>query len=167
MFERLKSVVTSPSSGDLEGITNNSSDTTQPELQNVSGLSWDLRIQCFTLAFILSMICSFLATPLLVAHKFTGFAVMVSMGGVISLLSTCFLSGPVKQLKKMFEPTRIIASIVYILMIVLTFIAGLVMQNVLLAVICTVGQYISMAWYSLSYIPYARDMLLRCFGRCF
>jgi hypothetical protein len=169
MFERLKTVVGSSSSSDLEGITTNSgnSDTTQTEQQNVNGLSWDLRVQCFILAFMLSMICSFLGTPLLVSGKFTGFAVMVSLGGVISLLSTCFLSGPIKQIKKMFEPTRIVASLVYILMIVLTFIAGLVMQNVLLAVICTGGQYIAMAWYSLSYIPYAREMLLRCFGRCF
>uniref|UniRef100_A0A914XUR6 Vesicle transport protein n=1 Tax=Panagrolaimus superbus TaxID=310955 RepID=A0A914XUR6_9BILA len=166
MFERLKTVVGSSSSSDLEA-TNNSNDTTQPEIQNVNGLSWDLRVQCFILAFMLSMICSFLGTPLLVSGKFTGFAVMVSLGGIISLLSTCFLSGPIKQLKKMFEPTRIVASLIYILMIILTFIAGLVMQNVLLAVICTGGQYIAMAWYSLSYIPYAREMLLRCFGRCF
>lgn len=71
---------------------------------------------------------------------------MVSLGGVISLISTCFLTGPIKQLKKMFEPTRLIATIVYILMIVLTLIAGLVMKNVPLAVIATVGQYIAMAW---------------------
>lgn len=78
-----------------------------------------------------------------------------------------------KQLKSMFEMTRLIATLVYILMIVLTLVAGLVLRNPPLALICVLGQYLvsssrpalilvlndgfqAMAWYSISYIPYAR-----------
>ncbi|MEE6520765.1 hypothetical protein FKM82_018709, partial [Ascaphus truei] len=40
------------------------------------------------------------------------FAVFYTLGNIAALSSTCFLMGPVKQLKKMFEPTRLIATIV-------------------------------------------------------
>ncbi|KAI1721574.1 got1/Sft2-like family domain-containing protein [Ditylenchus destructor] len=111
------------------------------------------------------MICSILGSPLIFAGKLTGFAVMVSLGSVISIISTFFLSGPVKQLKKMFEPVRIIATLIYIVMIIFTLIAGLVLKNPPLALICIIGQYLAMAWYSLSYIPFARQMVSGCFGK--
>lgn len=38
--------------------------------------------------------------------------------------STCFLMGPVKQIKKMFSSSRIIATIIALAMIVLTLVAA-------------------------------------------
>ncbi|KAG8506020.1 Vesicle transport protein SFT2A [Galemys pyrenaicus] len=40
------------------------------------------------------------------------FAVLYTLGNLAALASTCFLMGPVKQLKKMFEPTRLLATVV-------------------------------------------------------
>lgn len=76
---------------------------------------------------------------------------------------TFFLSGPLKQLKKMFEPTRLVATLVFLAMIVLTLVAGLILRNPVLALICIIAQYLAMAWYSLSYIPYARYLFIRSF----
>ncbi|KAE9551421.1 hypothetical protein FO519_005376 [Halicephalobus sp. NKZ332] len=166
MFSRLKSAFNPGSAEDPEaggsGIDGIASD-----LQDASNTSWDLRIMKFTLCFALSLICSFLGSPLLISGKFTGFGVMVSLGAVLSLISTCFLSGPRKQFRSMFAPTRLIATTVYIVFIVMTFIAGLVLKNSALAIICIGGQYVAMAWYSLSYVPYARETVLRIFGNCF
>ncbi|NWY37107.1 SFT2B protein, partial [Sylvia atricapilla] len=40
------------------------------------------------------------------------FAVFYTLGNIASIGSTMFLMGPMKQLKRMFEPTRLIATIV-------------------------------------------------------
>ncbi|KAI1728982.1 got1/Sft2-like family domain-containing protein [Ditylenchus destructor] len=168
MFGRLQRVVNpTPSSSDPEtqsqqGLTSEASNSLFDE---ITTLSWETRLYCFAGCFILSMICSILGSPLIFAGKLTGFAVMVSLGSVISIISTFFLSGPVKQLKKMFEPVRIIATLIYIVMIIFTLIAGLVLKNPPLALICIIGQYLAMAWYSLSYIPFARQMVSGCFGK--
>jgi len=42
------------------------------------------------------------------------FAIMYSFGNIISICSSFFLAGPYTQLKKMFAPTRAIATIIYL-----------------------------------------------------
>ncbi|KHJ88404.1 SFT2-like protein [Oesophagostomum dentatum] len=81
---------------------------------------------------------------------------MSSIGAILSLASTCFLMGPVGQCKKMFDKSRWLASLFYVGFIALALIAGLVLKNAPLALVSIGGQYVAMAWYSLSYIPYAR-----------
>ncbi|VDO63432.1 unnamed protein product [Heligmosomoides polygyrus] len=93
---------------------------------------------------------------LLLLTKLNGFCIMSSIGAMLSLSSTCFLMGPVGQCKKMFDESRWLASLFYVGFIALALIAGLVLQNAPLALISIAGQYVAMAWYSLSYIPYAR-----------
>ncbi|KAH7727809.1 Vesicle transport protein [Aphelenchoides avenae] len=158
MFDRFRRLG-DPETQSQDGLTN--------ETNNLTSLSWETRLYCFAGCLILSLVCSFLGSPLLFAGKMSGFAVMVSLGSIISIIGTFFLAGPMKQLKSMFEMTRLIATLVYILMIVLTLVAGLVLRNPPLALICVLGQYLAMAWYSISYIPYARQMVGSCFGKCF
>ncbi|CAD5211585.1 unnamed protein product [Bursaphelenchus xylophilus] len=160
MFDRLRSQSTS----DVEV---NGAQPAAGESQRVTDLSWELRVYCFIGCFILSMVCSLLGSPFIFAGKLTEFAVMVSLGSIISIGGTFFLSGPLNQLKKMFEPTRLVATLIYILMIILTLITGLLLRNGVLAVLCIIGQYLAMGWYSLSYIPYAREVLWSFFNRCF
>uniref|UniRef100_A0AC34RPT8 Vesicle transport protein n=1 Tax=Panagrolaimus sp. JU765 TaxID=591449 RepID=A0AC34RPT8_9BILA len=167
MFGRLKTTLGGNSNMDAENLGGNSLNGVANDIQDATSLSWELRVTYFALCFALSMICSFLGSPLLFTGKFTGFGIMVSLGAVLSLISTCFLSGPKKQLRKMFEPTRLIATVVYLVFIILTFVAGFVFKSGPLALICIVGQYIAMAWYSISYIPYARETVIRICGNCF
>jgi hypothetical protein len=132
----------------------------------LTDLSWELRLYCFAGCLILSIIASILGAPFLFYAKYSEFAVMVSLGSIISIVGTFFLSGPMKQLKNMFDPTRLIATIIYLIMIVLTLVAGIVLRNPILAIICIVGQYAAMIWYSISFIPFARETLIGCFGKC-
>ncbi|CAB3408993.1 unnamed protein product [Caenorhabditis bovis] len=128
-----------------------------------TGMSWEIRVQCFIGLFVLSVIASLCGSFLLVRTKITGFCIMTSFSAILSLSSTCFLMGPIGQIKKMFDKSRWIASTIYLLMIASTLISGLYLNNSALAITCTIGQYIAMAWYSLSYIPYAREALARVF----
>uniref|UniRef100_A0A914X202 Vesicle transport protein n=1 Tax=Plectus sambesii TaxID=2011161 RepID=A0A914X202_9BILA len=136
------------------------------DINDATTLSWNTRLQAFAGFFALGLICSLLGSLLLVKAKLTGFCVLTSLGSILSLASTTFLMGPFKQLKKMFDPVRLVATIVYIGMIVLTVVAGLVWKSPPLAFIFVIGQYVAMAWYSLSYIPYARDAVSRCVCAC-
>ncbi|VDN58100.1 unnamed protein product [Dracunculus medinensis] len=151
---------------------------------NETSLSFDLRLMCFIGLLILSLICSFSGNALLFTGRVTGFCVMVSLGSILSLVGkfikislffflffisfcfyfrTFFLMGPVKQLKKMFEHGRFIASLLYLISIFLTLFAGLILSNALLAFLLVIFQYLAMIWYSLSYIPMAQYAFLSNF----
>lgn len=78
-----------------------------------------------------------------------------------------FLMGPVKQIKRMFQKTRIIVTIIFLSAIVMTLISALVLKNVWLVLIFIIIQYCAFFWYSLSYVPYGRKLVTGLFKRCF
>uniref|UniRef100_A0A1I8NP16 Vesicle transport protein n=1 Tax=Stomoxys calcitrans TaxID=35570 RepID=A0A1I8NP16_STOCA len=78
-------------------------------------------------------------------------------GSIMTQVYTCFLMGPVNQLKKMFSDTRLIATCIVIFSIIMTLIASIVLGKPGLTLIFIIIQSLAMTWYSLSYIPYARD----------
>lgn len=84
----------------------------------------------------------------------------------MALTSTCFLMGPVNQCKKMFAKTRIIATIVMFVALIMTLVAAFALKKRALAMLMVVIQFLAMTWYSLSYIPYARDAAKKCFASC-
>ncbi|XP_069463812.1 vesicle transport protein SFT2A isoform X2 [Ambystoma mexicanum] len=94
------------------------------------------------------------------------FALFYTLGNVAALSSTCFLMGPIKQLKKMVEPTRLIATIVVLTCLVLTLCAVFWWHKTGLAILFCVLQFVAMTWYSLSYIPFARDAVIKCCTSC-
>ncbi|XP_042746794.1 vesicle transport protein SFT2A isoform X2 [Tympanuchus pallidicinctus] len=94
------------------------------------------------------------------------FAVFYTLGNIAALASTCFLMGPLKQLKTMFEPKRLVATLVMLLFLVLTLCAVFWWNKKGLALIFCILQFLAMTWYSLSYIPYARDAVIKCFTSC-
>ena len=76
--------------------------------------------------------------------------------------STIFLMGPVKQLKNMFAKTRLVATVVMIVAFVLTLCSAFWWKKNVLALMFVVIQFCAMTWYSISYIPYARDACCSC-----
>uniref|UniRef100_A0A8C5P296 Vesicle transport protein n=1 Tax=Jaculus jaculus TaxID=51337 RepID=A0A8C5P296_JACJA len=121
-----------------------------------SSLSWDTRIKGFIACFALGILCSLLGTCLLwVPRKSLQlFAVFYTIGNILSIGSTIFLMGPLNQLKRMFAPTRLIATI-----LVLWHKKGL-------SLIFCILQSLALTWYSLSFIPFARDAVKKCFAVC-
>ncbi|XP_004701969.1 vesicle transport protein SFT2A isoform X1 [Echinops telfairi] len=128
-----------------------------------SSLSFSTRLRWFGICFACGVLCSVLGVGLLWLPKGTRlFAVFYTLGNLASLASTCFLMGPMKQLKKMFEKTRLVATILMLLCFVITLCAVFWWHKKELALLFCILQFLSMTWYSLSYIPYARDAVIKC-----
>ena len=135
------------------------------EMTDATTLSWSTRIKGFAVCFIVGATCSILGTIML-WRNLKLFAVLYTFGNISTLAGTCFLMGPVKQLKNMFKEKRLIATIVMLTALVLTLCAALWWNKKALAVLFVIIQYFAMAWYCLSYIPFARDAVKKCIAGC-
>ncbi|XP_016337368.1 vesicle transport protein SFT2B-like [Sinocyclocheilus anshuiensis] len=91
------------------------------------------------------------------------FIVFYTFGNICSLVSTMFLMGPVKQLN-MCDKTRAFATVVMITCLVLTLCAAFWWKIFALTLLFVILQVLAFAWYSLSYIPFARDAVLKFFS---
>lgn len=137
------------------------------QIVDTSSLSWSTRVKgfaiCFVLGFVFSLVGSvFMAFP----GGLRMFGVFYTLGNLTALCSTLFLMGPANQIKKMFAPTRAIATCVVLAFLVLTLMAAFWWKNALLTIIFCIIQFLAMTWYSLSYIPFARDAVKKCFQSC-
>ncbi|XP_030627522.1 vesicle transport protein SFT2A [Chanos chanos] len=137
------------------------------QVLDASTLSYSTRVKWFVICFAAGILCSILGTALLFLPKgMSLFAVFYTLGNIAALSSTCFLMGPLKQLKRMFEPTRLIATCVMLLCFVLTLCSVFWWHKKGLAIIFCILQFLAMTWYSISYIPFARDAVIKCFTSC-
>ncbi|XP_055443128.1 vesicle transport protein SFT2B isoform X2 [Bubalus kerabau] len=146
-MDKLKKVLSGQDSEDRGGLS---------EVVEATSLSSGTRIKGFIACFAAGILCSLLGTLLLwVPRKgLYLFAVFYTFGNIASLGSTVFLMGPMTQLKRMFEPTRLIATVLVL------------WHNKGLALIFCILQSLALTWYSLSYIPFARDAVKKCFTVC-
>jgi len=117
-------------------------------------------IGCLAIGFVLSI----LGSALLFLGQLGSFAVLYAFGTLISLAGTGFLIGFYSQLKLMFKPVRVVATIVLLATIALVFVGAFVLDNDILCIIFVIIEYLAYTWYSLSYIPYARTAVLKMFG---
>ncbi|XP_063705693.1 vesicle transport protein SFT2A isoform X1 [Culicoides brevitarsis] len=151
----------------LSGRENEEETGIMGTLNEASTLSWETRIKGFAICFVVGILFTLLASFALFLNRgLTVFAAFYTIGNILSLLSTCFLMGPVKQIKKMFSSTRWIATCIMLASLVLTLVAALVLKKALLALLFIIIQGLAMTWYSLSYIPYARDAVKKTFNAC-
>uniref|UniRef100_A0AC11BYM8 Uncharacterized protein n=1 Tax=Ovis aries TaxID=9940 RepID=A0AC11BYM8_SHEEP len=130
-------------------------------------LSFNTRLKWFEIC-VVSGIFSILGTGLLwLPGGIKLFEVFYTFGYTAALASTCFLMGPMKQLKKIFETKRLLSTIVILLCLVLTLCTAFWWHKKGLAILFCILQFLLMTWYSLPYIPYARVALIKyCFIIC-
>ncbi|XP_030638320.1 SFT2 domain containing 2b [Chanos chanos] len=131
-------------------------------------LGWGSRVKGFIVCFAIGVLFSVLGTCLLWVPR-TGlilFAVMYSLGNIASLASTMFLMGPLKQVKRMCDKTRALATAIMITCLVLTLCAAFWWKNKGLALLFCILQFLAFTWYGLSYIPFARDAVIKLFSVC-
>jgi len=115
---------------------------------------------CLAAGFAISLVGSILFAVGSVAS----FAVLYTIGILVSLVGTGFLIGFKKQFTLMFKPVRLIAASAFIGSIVLVFISAFVIGSDPLVIVFAVTTFLAYAWYSLSYIPYARTLAKKIFG---
>ncbi|GJJ75668.1 hypothetical protein EMPS_08026 [Entomortierella parvispora] len=124
------------------------------------------RLYGFGICFVVGFVISILSTLALTTGMAALFAVFFTLGNLISLLSTTFLIGPGKQLRTMFAPVRMVASIVYLGLIVLTLVMAFVVGSSIICLILCLIQFLALFWYSASYIPYGRAAIKKVVGGC-
>lgn len=77
-----------------------------------------------------------------------------------------FLIGPLRQLKTMCAKERAFATIIMLVCLVLTLCAAFWWKNNGLALLFCILQFLAFTWYGLSYIPFARDAVIKLFSMC-
>uniref|UniRef100_A0A3Q2WXP4 Vesicle transport protein n=1 Tax=Haplochromis burtoni TaxID=8153 RepID=A0A3Q2WXP4_HAPBU len=135
------------------------------QVLDASTLSYSTRVKWFVICFAGGILCSILGTALLfLPSGLKLFAVFYTLGNIAALASTCFLMGPLKQLKRMFEPTRLIATIVVLLCLVLTLCS--VFWNFVFAIFSFSFHFLIAFFLFLSFICFDRDAVIKCFTTC-
>jgi hypothetical protein len=159
-MDKLKKVFSGQDDEDEHDIVTQVSDATT--------FSWETRLKGFIICFALGVVCSLLSTFLLFVPGggLIAFAILYTFGNVMAICSTFFLMGPCNQIKRMFAETRIIATIIVIVCLALTLCAALWWKLPGLAILFCILQFLAMTWYGLSYIPFARDAIKKCFTSC-
>jgi len=127
-------------------------------------LSKTQRIYGFVGCLVAGFICSLLGTLLLFVGGLITFAVLYALGTIISLVGTGFLIGFASQIKGMFKPVRVVATLVLFATIGLIFVGAFVIGSSVLCIIFVVVEYLAYTWYTLSYIPYARSAVKGMLG---
>jgi len=151
-------------SGDAEEDEQDDSGLTR--VMDQSTLSWGTRVKGFIACFLLGIVMSVVGSICVFFRHFVAFGIVYTLGNLIAMSSTCFLCGPLAQIKKMFAKTRIIATVLVFVFMVLTLIAGIAIQKGGLTLLFCILQFCAMTWYSISYIPFARDAIKKCAGTC-
>ncbi|KAI9540580.1 hypothetical protein NQZ68_039524, partial [Dissostichus eleginoides] len=133
-----------------------------------SSLAWKTRMKGFGVCFVLGVLCSVLGSCLLWLPRvgLVVFAVLYSVGNISALFSTMFLMGPLRQLKSMCAKERAIATAIMMVCLVLTLCAAFWWKNNGLALLFCVLQFLAFTWYGLSYIPFARDGVMKLCSMC-
>lgn len=102
------------------------------QLDDASTFSWSTRLKGFLACFIVGILFSFLGSfALFLPSGLPVFAVFYTLGNITAILSTCFLMGPFNQFKRMFAQTRLIATIIVIVSLILTIVAAIVVSKIL------------------------------------
>jgi len=123
------------------------------------------RLYGFIACLCVGLILSILGTSLLFLGQIATFVFLYTLGIIVSLIGTGFLIGFFKQLKEMFAPVRIVATIILLASMGLVFVGAFVLGNPLLCIIFVIIEYLAYTWYCLSYIPYARAAVLKMIGK--
>jgi len=138
--------------------------TLMDEINNTCSLSLKHRAIgfaiCAGIGLILMIFSVFFIVSILTSPA--SFAVPYTLGNIFSLGSTMFLIGPMRQLKNMFQPHRLIATLIYLFAMGLTLFAAFKLHSAILVLFAVILQFGALFWYTLSYIPYARTLMMNC-----
>eukprot|EP00835_Amoeboradix_gromovi_P004745 NODE_390_length_9461_cov_0.447768.p3 type:complete len:174 gc:universal NODE_390_length_9461_cov_0.447768:1857-1336(-) len=147
----------------MDSLTNLAGSNDSDNLGNMFSLSYTNRMYAFIGCVLLGFVLSFIGTLMVSTGNLSMFGVLFSIGNILSLFATGFLIGFKRQLKGMFASTRIFATIAFLVCLVMTIVFAVAIKSVALVIVFVILQYLALAWYSLSYIPYARDAVRRMF----
>lgn len=124
-------------------------------------------ITCFVLGFLLSLGSTFRLARLVHGNP-APFAIAYTIGNLLSLGCTMFFVGPCKQLEAMFHSKRRYSAIVYLVFMGITLalcFSHNVPHRVGLVLLSVIIQFSALVWYTLSFVPYGRSIMITCCRR--
>ncbi|KAH9448330.1 hypothetical protein MJO28_011873 [Puccinia striiformis f. sp. tritici] len=150
---------------DTGKVTNNELlDITQPSAFEFLGLSKKQRLYGFFGCLIGGFAVSIIGSILFVFGSVVAFALLYTLGILISLTGTGFLIGFSRQIKTMFKSVRLIATILFLGCVIMVFVSAFAIKSDVLVLVFAILTFFSYTWYSLSYIPYARALVSKAVG---
>lgn len=130
------------------------------------GLSMRDRLYGCIGCFCIGIAVSFLAWLMWITGKTSTFAVLYTIGNLISLFSTCFIMGPKRQARRMAAAKRKIATGIYLSMMVITVVVAFTVKgggSKVLILMCVFLQWCALIWYVASYIPFGQKLITKFF----
>ncbi len=121
-------------------------------------------LACSITGWLLSIIISFVFV--LSAFDVVAFALLYSLGQILNIAGSCFLSTPSGHCKDMSKKHRIIPSIVYFLTIILTIVIALATSMRGLVFLFLILQILAYYWYTISFIPFGQKILKKTCECC-
>ena len=121
-------------------------------------------LACSIIGWVLSLIVSFVFV--FSNANIAAFAILYSLGQVLNIAGSCFLSTPAGHLKDMKKKTRIIPSIVYILSIIWTIVVAVATNIKGLVFLFMVIQVFAYYWYTISFIPFGQTIIKKVCECC-
>lgn len=122
------------------------------------GLSWKNRIKGYLVCFILGNLLT-LGGSLFLAYRQNGlqiFAACFCIGNLLCIFATCFLRGPIHQLKVMFSPARRLATSLVLLFLSLALFSAFVLKDEMITIAFVCCEALALSWYSFTSIPFAK-----------
>eukprot|EP00735_Rhodelphis_limneticus_P001198 TRINITY_DN1176_c0_g1::TRINITY_DN1176_c0_g1_i1::g.17206::m.17206 TRINITY_DN1176_c0_g1::TRINITY_DN1176_c0_g1_i1::g.17206 ORF type:complete len:200 (+),score=25.08,sp/Q8VD57/SFT2B_MOUSE/42.66/3e-28,Got1/PF04178.7/3.8e-30,FtsX/PF02687.16/0.32,FtsX/PF02687.16/2.3e+02,DUF3487/PF11990.3/60,DUF3487/PF11990.3/36 TRINITY_DN1176_c0_g1_i1:68-601(+) len=152
-------------SSSTSGLFGNKPDSSMyEEIDEAMTCSWETRLYgfafCFALGWVMTIVASFQVTK--INDDPAPFALCYTLGNLLSLMSTMFLQGPLRQCQNMFHQKRVIATCIYLFTMVGTLAVAFATRNAILTLLMVMIQFIALLWYCLSYIPYGREAVVNC-----
>ncbi|KAK0520939.1 hypothetical protein OC834_006847 [Tilletia horrida] len=96
------------------------------------------RLMGFVGCLVGGFVVSLLGTLLLITGSLASFAILYSIGILISLVGTGFLIGFGKQVKQMFAPVRLVATLVFLGAFAMVWVSAFALDSTVLAVVFVV-----------------------------
>eukprot|EP00811_Abedinium_folium_P007656 NODE_17067_length_963_cov_4.210526.p1 GENE.NODE_17067_length_963_cov_4.210526~~NODE_17067_length_963_cov_4.210526.p1 ORF type:complete len:238 (-),score=73.97 NODE_17067_length_963_cov_4.210526:173-886(-) len=138
-----------------------------PQETSCPSLSFQQRLIGCGLCFFFGaglQVLSFTMLPTIAVTGAGMFAVFYTLGNLIALTGTLFLVGPAAQIRRMVQRDRLVATVVFLLSMVMTllfaFSKHFLFQSLFILVLAVL-QLGALVWYILSYIPYSRSVISR------
>mmetsp|Transcript_24822 Transcript_24822/g.42022 ORF Transcript_24822/g.42022 Transcript_24822/m.42022 type:complete len:203 (-) Transcript_24822:348-956(-) len=117
---------------------------------------------CAGLGWLLSLIGTMVLMGGVTAANLNTFVILYVLGNIIVLSGTGFLLGPKKQCTKMWDPTRRIATAVYLIMLIVVLSLAIAKVNIWIVLFALLVEICAAFWYSISFIPFGRKMFIGC-----
>lgn len=156
-MDKISTIIHVSTSGGVLDQAGNAAGITDSQESLCPSLNFKQRLQGCGFCCGFGLICLLLSWVTVFLMQYIFFGILFTLGNLLILGGTFFLAGPVKQFKSMFSEGRWIASVIYIISMVLTIVCAVVLDSGILTIIMCIIQLAALGWYILSYIPFARD----------